>query len=71
MMDVVVEVRVSTLPVLTSVMLIRYSVIMPFKLLARGGDHDKEMEVELAADTANPSGALDGARRRTRIINIG
>ena len=60
--DVVVEVRVSTLPVLTSVMLIWYSVIMPFKLLARGGDHDKEMEVELAAETANLSGALDGAR---------
>ena len=62
MMDVVVKVRVSTLPVLTSVMLIRYSVIMPFKLLARGGDHDKEIEVELAAETVNPSGALDGAR---------
>ena len=62
MMDVVVEVRVSTLPVLTSVMLIRYSVTMPFRLLARGGDHDKEMEVELAAETVNPSGALDGAR---------
>ena len=62
MMDVVVEVRVSSLPVLTSVMLMRYSVIMPFKLQARGGDHDKEMEVELAAETANLSGALDGAR---------
>ena len=62
MMDVVVEVRISSLPVLTSVMFIRYSVIMPFKLLARGGDHDKEMEVELAAETANPSGALDGAK---------
>ena len=54
MRDVVVEVRVSSLPVLTSVMLIRYSVIMPFKLLARGGDHDNEMEVELVVDTVNP-----------------
>ena len=54
MSDVVVEVRVSSLPVLTSVMLIRYSVTMPFKLLARGGDHDKEMEVELVVDTVNP-----------------
>ena len=65
MRDVVVEVRVSSLPVLTSVMLIWYSVIMPFKLLARGGDHDKEMEVELSVDTVNPSGALDGARKDT------
>ena len=62
MRDVVVEVNVSSLPVSTSVMLIRYSVIMPFKLPARGGDHDKEIEVELVANTIKPSGALDGAR---------
>ena len=42
-------------------MLMRYSVMMPLRLSAEGGDHNKEMEVELVGDTVNPSGALDGA----------
>ena len=69
-MEVVVEVSVITLPVLTSVMLMRYSVMIPLRLLAKGGDHDREMEVELVGDTVKLSGALDGAIQRRIVIKL-
>lgn len=69
-MDVVVEVSVITLPVLTSVMLMRYSVTIPLRLPGKGGDHDREMEVELVGDTVKLSGALDGAIKRRIVVKL-
>lgn len=45
-MEVVVVVRVNTIPVSTSVTFTLYSRIIPFMLDEGGGDHDKEMVCE-------------------------
>ena len=60
-MDVVVEVRLKTLPVMTSVMVIRYSLMTPLTSLNGGGVHDSVMEVELAGVSTTFRGGLDGA----------
>ncbi len=49
-MEVVVEVRLMTLPVITSVKVILYSVITPFWVLAGGGDQESLMDMELTGE---------------------
>ena len=61
MIDVVVAVRVMTLPVMTSVIVIRYSVMTPLISFIGGGAHDSETEVELAGRSVTFWGELDGA----------
>lgn len=51
MKEVVVDVKLITLPVTTSVMVIRYSVMTPLVLLEGGGDHVRLMEVELIGES--------------------
>ena len=60
-MDVVVEVSLMILPVITSVMVMRYSVTIPLMSSEGGGSHDREMEVELAGESTTFWGGLDGA----------
>ena len=69
-MDVVVEVRLMTLPVMTSVMVIRYSVMTPLISLTGGGAHDSEMEVELAGASVTFCGELDGAGKQSVLVAI-
>ncbi len=61
-MEVVVEVRVMTLPVITSVMVILYSVMIPFWVLAGGGDQESPMDVELTGERTTFWGGLLGAK---------
>ena len=63
MKDVVVEVKVRTLLVITSVIVIRYSTMTPLISLATGGFHDRVMEVELAGVSTTFRGGLVGARK--------
>ena len=61
MMDVVVEVRVMTRPVMISVMVILYSVMIPLISPAGGGAQDNVMEEELAGTSWMLWGGLVGA----------
>ena len=63
-MDVVVDTRLMTLPVITSVMVMRYSVTTPFTSLAGGGPHDSPMDVELAGVSTIFWGGAVGAEMR-------
>ncbi len=67
-MDVVVEVRVMTLPVMTSVMVIRYSVMTPLMSSVGGEAQDSEKEVELAGASTTFWGGLDGAELENRTL---
>ena len=61
MSEVVADVRLITLPVTTSVMMILYSVMTPLMSLAGGFDHVRLMEVELTGDICTLWGGLEGA----------
>ena len=63
-MDVVVEVSVMTRPVITSVMVIRYSVMTPLMSSDGGGAQESERDVELAGVSITFRGGLDGARKK-------
>ena len=60
-MEVVVLVRVMSLPVMTSVMLILYCVMTPFRSPAGGGDHEMLMDEELIGASLTFCGGLVGA----------
>ena len=60
-MDVVVDTRLMTLPVMTSVMVMRYSVMTPLTSLLGGGPHDRPMDVELAGVSTMFWGGAVGA----------
>ena len=66
MKDVVVEVRLNTLPVMTSVMVIRYSLTTPLTSLNGGGAHDSEMDEELVGVRTIFWGELEGAKETCR-----
>lgn len=61
MRDVVMEVRVMIRPVMTSVMVILYSVMMPFVSPTGGGTQESVMDVELAGASWMLWGGLVGA----------
>jgi len=44
--------------------------MIPLMLEAKGGDHDREMEVELVGNTIKVSGALVGAIQRRIVIKL-
>ena len=60
-MEVVVLVKVMTLPVMTSVMLILYCMMTPFRSPTGGGDHEMPMDEELVAESLTLCGGLVGA----------
>lgn len=51
MREVVVEVKLISLPVITSVMMMWYSVMTPLMSLGGGGDHVRLMEVEVTTES--------------------
>ena len=53
------------LPVITSVMLIRYCVITPLMSVVGGGDQVSLIEVELTGDSTTFCGGLVGAGKKT------
>lgn len=65
-MDIVVETRVMTLPVMTSVMVMRYSVMTPLMSPANGGAHNSPMDVELTGESTMFWGGLEGAEKSKR-----
>ena len=69
-MDDVVEFKVIFIPVMTSVMVMRYSLIIPLMSAVGGGFHDKEMEVELTGANMTFWGGLDGAERKNRFHHM-
>lgn len=62
-MDVVVETKMMTLPVMTSVIVIRYSVMTPFMSPEGGAPHDSPIDVELTGDSTMFWGGLVGAEK--------
>ena len=63
MMEVVVETRLKTRPVMTSMSVMWYSTITPFASLGRGGFHDRLREVDLTREVATFSGGPVGTER--------
>ncbi len=50
-MEVVEDVRLNTLPVITSIIVMRYSEIIPFLSLLGGGDHAMLIEVDVTGES--------------------
>lgn len=65
-MNVTSEIMLS---VSNSVMLTRYSVIMPFCVSGGGGSHEMKRDVELSDTTVTFSGELDGAEVKDKERN--
>ena len=63
-------VKVMTLPVMTSVMLILYCVMTPFWPPAGGGDHEMLMDEELIGASLTFCGGLEGAGENSKEISI-
>ena len=61
MIEVVVEFKVMFLLVMTSVMVMRYSLMIPLMSAVGGVAHDSTMEVELTGVSVMFWGGLDGA----------
>ena len=58
MSEVVVDVKLITLPVMTSVIIMRYSVMTPLMSFDGGGNHVRLMEVELTGESWTLWGGL-------------
>ena len=63
MTEVVGDVKFIVLPVITSVIMMRYSDITPLMSLEGGGDQVISMEVELTEESWTLCGGLDGAAK--------
>ena len=60
---------VITLSVSNSVMLTRYSVIMPFCVSGGGGNHEIKRDVEVSGTMVTFSGELEGAKVKDKHRN--